>query len=91
VTPPGHFTNATGTFKCANGTYRADWKPIGDDSAKECLSCGDGVKTVATDQLSVYATVGYAETKLAVTTSSDDCCKWLLGCCWLTADAFQVP
>lgn len=78
VTPPGHFTSATGTYLCVNGTYRADWKPSSDAVSGSCLSCGEGVKTVATDQLSEYATAGYAETKKSVTTSSDDCCKYTL-------------
>jgi hypothetical protein len=73
VTPPGHFTNATGTFLCAGGSYRADWLPAAQ--ADQCLSCGEGVKTVATDRVSQYATIDYAETKVAITTSSDDCCK----------------
>lgn len=73
VTPPGHFTNATSTYLCPAGTYRADWLPAAQ--AGECLACGEGVKTVATDRVSKYDTVSYAETKVPITTSSDDCCK----------------
>jgi hypothetical protein len=89
VTPPGHYTTATATIKCPNGTYRADWKPPSDAVSSTCLSCGEGVKTVATDQLSVYATVGYAETKLSVTTSSDDCCKHTYKLLFLWAYTWQ--
>lgn len=39
VTPPGHFTDATGTYLCANGTYRQDWLPYGQ--ATSCFSCGE--------------------------------------------------
>lgn len=39
VTPPGFFTNATGTYQCANGTYRPDWLPYGQ--ATSCFSCGE--------------------------------------------------
>lgn len=39
VTPPGFYTTATGTYQCANGTYRPDWLPYGQ--ATSCFSCGE--------------------------------------------------
>lgn len=73
VTPPGHYTNSSGTYQCASGSYRADWKPYGE--ATECLSCGEGVKADTTDRVTSYDIDTLAPTQIQITTSSDDCCE----------------
>lgn len=76
VTPPGHYTDATGTYPCPSGYYRPGWVPYGD--ATTCIACGEGVKSAKTDQITLYNIITRKKSYKQVTTSSEDCCKCLL-------------
>lgn len=77
MTPPGFKTSGVDTVQCADGEYRADWKPA--NLATNCLSCGTGVFADKTDRVKVFDIADPTNvTYLAVTTSADDCCKLLL-------------
>lgn len=73
VTPPGHFTANGVTTQCANGTFRADWKPAGQ--APSCTPCGDNVFADKSDVVVVYDINTYAARQLAITTAAEDCCE----------------
>jgi hypothetical protein len=89
VTPPGHYTDATGTYPCPSGHYRPDWLPYGD--ANTCISCGEGVKSAMTDQITRYDPVSNAPSQMAVTASDNDCCKSLTDGHWLLSCLGAVP
>lgn len=77
MVPPGYYYNGTVMLKCAPGSYRADWKP--KEEATACISCGDGVKAATTDQIKRWNTSDeYISWMEPVTSSSDDCCKFIL-------------
>lgn len=77
VMPPGHYTTDTATLICPAGSFRADWKQA--DQAGSCTACGTGVMAVQSDRVVAYDPVTYVPTEIAITTSSDDCCKCVLG------------
>jgi hypothetical protein len=70
-TPPGFFTADGSTQPCPDGSYRAHWSP----NAPSCQPCGQGVKAVKSDYISVFSLVNNTESFLPVTTSSQDCCE----------------
>jgi hypothetical protein len=77
VTPPGFATFNGNTTQCPLGWYRADWKP--SNQATNCLSCGTDVYAEQTDRVKVFNLLNPNNvTYLAITSSSDDCCKCLL-------------
>lgn len=80
LTPPGYYTASGKTAKCAAGSYRADWKRAGE--ATSCVACGEGVLAAMSDRVVQYLPGSNRPSEVAVTTSSEDCCKcW--ACCGL--------
>lgn len=76
MTPPGYQTFNQNTTKCAEGYYRADWKP--QNQATNCLWCGNGVGAELTDRLKVYKIQDSTDISYEpITSSSDDCCECL--------------
>jgi len=57
MTPPGYKTSVgagpSGTTPCADGEYRADWKPA--SAAGSCQVCGDNILSSATEQITSYS------------------------------------
>jgi hypothetical protein len=78
VVPPGYYYNGTTTLKCPAGSYRADWLAAAQPAAQVCISCGEGVKAATTDQVKAYNSTDSTLTWFEpVTSSADDCCKFL--------------
>jgi hypothetical protein len=76
VTPPGFYTT-TDTFACADGEYRADWKPAA--AAGACTKCGDNIASAANDQITAYTitdATGASTTKVDVRASAGSCCEY---------------
>lgn len=77
VTPPGFKTANGVTVPCESGSYRSGWAPAG--LAQTCISCGVGVFADKTDRVTQYNLVTNVVELVAVTSDSNDCCKFLLG------------
>lgn len=73
LTPPGFYTADGQTKQCPPGSFRADWQPAGQ--ATSCASCGQGVLADATDRVTKYPVGSTDPQEIAVSTSSQDCCK----------------
>lgn len=78
MTPPGYKTANGTTVPCEDGSFRSGWAPLG--LATTCTSCGTGVRASKTDRVLKYDLASNAPIQVEITTSSDDCCKLLLGC-----------
>jgi hypothetical protein len=94
VTPPGYYTTSADTLACADGEYRAEWKPA--SAAASCSKCGDNIKSAANDQISAYTitdATGATTTKVDVRASAGSCCEypqWLLAA-WVVVCALSKP
>lgn len=82
VTPPGFYTDivAKTTQICPDHSYRTDWLPPTQAEAQQCIACGTGVKAEKTDRVIQFLPNG-TEVQVSVTSSTDDCCKYLPPSC----------
>ena len=83
VTPPGYKTVAGSTTECADGEYRADWKPAA--AADSCQVCGDNILSSATEQITAYDISTEAPSPVYVRATGAACCEYCY--CLLAAAA----
>lgn len=76
VTPPGHYTSNGTTRQCADGDYRAEWKPA--SLAGACVSCGINIPSTGVEQIAEYDVVSGQAASLDVRGSAGSCCEFLL-------------
>lgn len=72
MTPPGYKTANGATTACADGEYRAEWKV--SSQATSCNSCGEGIQSDATDQITAYAVTPDATPSAVAVRSSAAAC-----------------
>jgi hypothetical protein len=74
VTPPGYKTVNGTTTTCADGEYRAEWKP--PTAATSCTACGDGISSSVNDQVTQYDIATGAASSVDIRSSATACCEY---------------